>query len=147
MAKEEKININGPLKNDGVDQEKPVNEEKPTDVVKEPQKGRADMVNLRVKPAMMIPHVVTFKRKGELEPKDYIFAPDEMVPKELAEALLKNQPHVYEIAKGEPDKKAYKVKDTYEAKQIGELFKDLSQAEKTEVINLIKNIHQRRKKK
>lgn len=142
MADEKKDSVNAPLKNEGAP-----GQEKPTEKDKDEVKKDGSLVNLRVKPVLQIPHIITFKRKGEFAPKDYIFAPDEEVPKELADALLKNKPDLYEIAKGEPDKKAYKVKDTYEAKQIGELFKDLSQAEKTEVINLIKKIHQRREKK
>jgi hypothetical protein len=135
MADEKTGGVNAPLKNEGAP-----GPEKPTDKDKDAVKKDSNIVNLRVKPVMQIPHIVTFKQK------DYIFAPDEEVPKELADALLKNQSHIYEIAKGEPEKKAYTVKTTYEAKQIGELFKDLSQAEKTEVINLIKKIHQRRQK-
>jgi hypothetical protein len=90
---------------------------------------------LRVKSNVQIPHIITINGKSTQ------FNPDAEVPDIWGSAALKSQSHIYEKAEGEPDLKAYKVKDFYVNKSFEEIFNSLSSESRLKMIEIAKQMH------
>lgn len=78
-----------------------------------------ETVTLRVKEHIPLPHII--RRKGV----QYIFNPDETLPKDYAESLLKSNPNAYEVAKGKPDLSKYAQRPTWTRATLVDLVDSL----------------------
>lgn len=94
-------------------------------------------MNLRVKPkTVQLPH--TISRAGI----QYQFAPDCEVPDDYGLALLKTAPHLYEVAKGDPDLKLYTFTDQFKNKSVADIVSKLNDEGKLKVFNFAKRVAQ-----
>jgi hypothetical protein len=97
-------------------------------------------MKLRVLPHIELPHILSYKGKN------YIFAPDEVVPAVLGTALLKNQSKNFQIAEGKPDEKLYSFRKRFQEKELSDLVLSLNDKQKGEVVKYIDKIVERDRK-
>jgi len=88
-------------------------------------------MKLRVLPVIELPHILTYNGK------QYIFDPDEVVPAEFGNALLKNNSSSFAIAKDKPDMKLYKFRKKFQETELSKLVLSLTDKQKTEVVRFI----------
>jgi len=98
-------------------------------------------LNLRVLPLIELPHILTYKGK------QYIFDPDEVVPLDFGNALLKNNSSSFEIAVDKPDMKLYKFRKKFQETELSKMVLSLTDKQKTEVVRFIGKMLDAEKKK
>lgn len=103
-------------------------------------KQEVPTITLRVKSNVPIPHRVAHADKQSGGQITYQFNPDCAIPEEYAEDLLRTYPHIFMEAKGRPDLRKYKVRDSYARMTFDQLFKKLDVPHQQKGIDLLKNL-------
>lgn len=94
---------------------------------------------IRVKPGtVQLPHQVSIKNVI------YTFRPHAEVPDYWADHVLKTQPHLFELVKGEPTG-AYTWKENFKTQTLADLIDSLSDDEKGEVYELAQKLLAKRR--
>jgi hypothetical protein len=97
-----------------------------------------ELVTVRAKPTVPIPHVVN------ISGKEYIMNPDAKVPKAWGEAHCKAYPGSFELnPKGSPNKDDYRVKESFRTAMILDRIILCTQDQQKEVLAFIDEIRER----